>query len=130
LQVLLLFALAPVVGVAAAGVGFLAGSLLSAFLARHYSNKHYGTGFLLRTPFWTAVGSMVFAAGWWMLVRHFAPAPGGADALRVECMLAACGLALLAVVTAVVATNAFERGRAPEMWAEAALILRRARASQ
>jgi len=113
--VVILLGLAPFVGVAAAGLGFLAGTLVSAFLARHYSNKHFNTGFTLRIMSWTGIASIGFVAAWYGLSLHF-----GAWSLF------ALGLALLLAAVAIIAGKAFDPGRGSAMWTDAIGLLRRA----
>lgn len=114
-----LFGLAPFVGVAAAGLGFLAGSMFSAFLARHYSNKHFNTGFTLRIMIWTGIASIGFVAAWYGLSLRFG-----------AWNLFASGLALLFAALAVIARKAFDPGRGSTMWTDAIGLLRRDGASR
>lgn len=122
LNVAILFALAPFVGVAAAGVGFLAGSIFSAFLARHYSNKHFNTGFTLRLMSWTAAGSLGFVAVWYPLAMHF---HRSRDSAGAAWQLFGLGLSLLTVALVVIARAAFGRGRGHAMWSDAVDLVRR-----
>lgn len=59
-----LLALAPWLGVYAAGAGFLAGSAFAAVLSARFSNRHYGTAFPGRSLAWTFVTTAVFPVGW------------------------------------------------------------------
>jgi O-antigen/teichoic acid export membrane protein len=61
INVLLLLALAPLIGVSAAGIGFLASSFVSAWLAAGYSDRHFGAGFGRRLLIVGGVVSMAFA---------------------------------------------------------------------
>ena len=79
--------------------------MCSAFLARHYSNRHYNTGFTLRLVAWTGAASAGFAAGWYALCVHFAPVRDAA-AWRVF----ASGLILLIAAIAVIALRGFAHG--------------------
>lgn len=121
INVIILFALAPFVGVAAAGLGFLAGTIFSAFLARHYSNKHFNTGFTLRLMIGTTASSVGFVAGWYALATHYRPdeSPGAAW------QLFALGSVLLAGALGVIARAAFGPGRGLAMWSDAVDLVRR-----
>lgn len=122
LNVVILFALAPFVGVAAAGLGFMAGTMLSAFMARHYSNKHFNTGFTMRAMVWTGLASMGFVGGWFAVCLHFA-ASGNAPVVQAK--MALLGLLLLVAATALIATKAIDPGRGSVMWGEALGYMRR-----
>jgi O-antigen/teichoic acid export membrane protein len=126
LNILILFALAPLVGVAAAGLGFLAGAIFSAYLARHYSNKHFNTGFTLRIMGWTSLASVGFVTAWYALSLHFNP---GRDSPAGSWTLFALGLALLLAALAIVAGKAFDPGRGFAMWIDAIRFVRRTGAS-
>lgn len=58
-NVVLLLGMAPRLGVASAGVGYLGGTVASALLAGFYSNKLFNTGFSWRLLATTLVGSVV-----------------------------------------------------------------------
>ncbi len=119
-NVVALFALAPAIGVAAAGVGFLAGSMLSALVARHYSNKYFNTGFAGRLLLWTALASVGFVVVWYALVMNLTPGGGNAS-----WALLTSGCVLLAMTLVVIAVKAFEPGRGQAMWVDALEICRR-----
>ena len=121
LNIGILFVLAPIVGVAAAGIGFLAGSILSAFMACHYSNKHFNTGFSTRIMCWTGAASIGFVAAWYALSAHFGtPTKSPSAAWN----LFALGLLLLVAVLCVIAGKAFDPGRGSAIWTEAITRLR------
>jgi O-antigen/teichoic acid export membrane protein len=126
LNVLILFGLAPIFGVAAAGLGFLAGSIFSAFLARHYSNRLFNTGFTLRIMGWTSAASIGFVAAWYVLSLHFGP---GRDSPAAGWTSFVIGCALLAASLLIVAWKAFDPGRGYAMWTDAMNLMRRGRAA-
>jgi O-antigen/teichoic acid export membrane protein len=115
----ILFGLAPFMGVAASGLGFFLGTISSAFLARHYSNKHFNTGFTLRIMCWTSIASIGFAAAWYGLSLYFA-----------AWSLFALGSAVLLAALAMIAHKAFDPGRGSAMLGDAVGMLRRAGAAQ
>lgn len=119
-NVVILFALAPFIGVAAAGLGFLAGAIFSAFLARHYSNKHFNTGFTLRLMIWTTAASAGFAAAWYALAANFQVRDPAA-----AWQLFALGCALLLAALGVIARAAVGPGRGLAMWADVVGVVRR-----
>lgn len=122
LNLVILFVLAPFVGVAAAGIGFFAGAILSAYLARHYSNKHFKTGFTRRIMEWTSIASIGFVAAWYALSLHLS---SNRDSPMATWGLFALGLALLLTALAVIGGKAFGPGRGVVMWADALSLLRR-----
>lgn len=67
----LLLILAPWIGVFAAGVGFLAGSVFSAVLAAHFSNRLYGTGFSMQPLAWCFGATIAFSSGWIYVTDRF-----------------------------------------------------------
>jgi O-antigen/teichoic acid export membrane protein len=119
-NVAILFALARFVGVAAAGLGFLAGSISSAFLARHYSNKHFNTGFTLRLMVWTATASLGFGASWYGLAANFHVRDAAA-----AWQLFALGAALVLAALAIIARAAVAPGRGLAMWTDVVGLVRR-----
>ncbi len=127
LNIIILFAMAPFIGVAAAGLGFLAGSIFSAFVARHYSNKHFNTGFTLRIMVWTTIASVGYVAACYALSVHDGL---GHDSSATAWTSAAVGFAMLLAALAIVAAKAFDPGRGSEMWAHAVNLVRRADAPQ
>lgn len=124
LNVIVLFGLAPIFGIAAAGLGFLAGSVFSAFLARHYSNRHFNTGFTRRIMGWTAGVSIGFVAAWYALSLHFGPAR---ESPGTEWTLPMLGFALLVASLLIIAWKAFDPGRGYAMWSDAMSLMRRGR---
>lgn len=60
-NLILLLVLAPLIGVSAAGVGFLASSLISAWLAARYSDRHFGAGFGHRLLLVASAVTIIFA---------------------------------------------------------------------
>jgi O-antigen/teichoic acid export membrane protein len=121
LNVVILFALAQVAGVAAAGFGFLAGAVLSALLAQHYSNKHFNTGFTVRMMSWTVMVSLAFAALWYALCLHSDALVGS---LQHRWVVPAVGLCLLSSALFIIARKAVEPGRGAAMWEEALAYIR------
>jgi O-antigen/teichoic acid export membrane protein len=122
LNIVILFVLAPYAGVAAAGMGFLAGTILSAYLARHYSNKHFKTGFTLRIMGWTSIASIGFVAAWYAVSLYLSPVR---DSPAAAWGMFALGLALLLAALAIIAGKAFGPGRGSAMWTDAIGLLRR-----
>jgi O-antigen/teichoic acid export membrane protein len=120
INVTILFALARFVGVAAAGFGFLAGAIFSAFLARHYSNKHFNTGFTLRLMMWTTAASVGFVASWYALATNFHARDSAA-----AWQLFALGSALLLAALAAIARGAVGPGRGLAMWTDVVGLVRR-----
>lgn len=121
INVALLFALAPLIGVSAAGVGFLAGSMLSAGIARHYSNKHFDTRFSLRLLTWTALATTLFSVIWHSVTVAFR---GATASLGPALALFGSGACLVAALLAIIVSQSLERGRTAAMWAALAGELR------
>ena len=113
-HVALLFGLAPLMGVSSAGVGFLAGSVVSALLARHYSNRHFNTRFSVRLFNWTVLATALFALVWHPVAVAFREAT---MALGPALALFGAGACLVAGLVAVIIRQSLERGRAAAMWA-------------
>jgi len=122
LNIVILFGLTPFVGVPAAGIGFLAGTMFSAFLARHYSNKHFNTGFTLRIMTWTSMASIGFVAAWYALSLHYGAVR---DSAAAAWSLFTLGLAVLLAALAMIAGKAFDPGRGVAMCTDAIGLLRR-----
>lgn len=121
-NVVLLFGLAPLIGVSAAGVGFLAGSVVSALLARHYSNRHFDTRFSTRLFNWTVLATAVFALVWHPVAVTFS----GATTSPVAALaLFGAGACLVAALLALVMRQSLAPGRAGAMWSVLADGLRR-----
>jgi biotin transporter BioY len=95
--------------------------MLSAFLARHFSNKHYDTNFAMRLMLWTVAASAVFAGGWYWLSMRFGP-QGGAAAFGTRTTL---GLMLLLTMMVLLGSKGVHSGRGAEMWAYATGLVRR-----
>jgi O-antigen/teichoic acid export membrane protein len=113
-NVALLFALAPLIGVSAAGVGFLSGSIVSALVARHYSNKHFDTRFSVRLFNWTALATVLFLVVWHPVAVAFADAT---TTLGPALALLGAGACLMAALLALIMRTSLEPGRAAAMWA-------------
>lgn len=107
LNVAALVALAPLVGVAAAGTGFLAGAVASAWLAARYSDRHFGTGFGRRLLAVSTAASAVLAGVPLLLDR----VPGAGRTPLA--MLAILSTALVMVV--LVAALGIGAGRLPAL---------------
>lgn len=117
-----LFALAPLMGVSAAGAGFLAGSIVSALLARHYSNKHFDTRFSIRLFSWTVLATLLFSLVWHAAAITFREAT---THLASALTLFGAGAFLVAALLGLIVSQALERGRAAAMWAMLSDGLRR-----
>jgi O-antigen/teichoic acid export membrane protein len=112
-NVAILFACAPLVGVTAAGFGFLAGSICSAFVAHHYSNRHFDAKFSVKIINWTLLATAVLTVVWYQSSLHFRDAPrafGSAAGMFVA------GLCLMMGLLAIIVSQSFEPGRAAAMW--------------
>jgi O-antigen/teichoic acid export membrane protein len=118
LNVAALVALTPLIGVAAAGVGFLGGSLASAWLAAWYSDRHFGVGFGRRLLAVVSAASVIFVLVALLLDRL--TVRGGADAVLAAVMTGA------ATVTAVALMAGFGIGtaRIPSMGGDLSHLIR------
>ena len=114
-NVTVLLSTAPLVGVAAAGLGFLLGSVCSALLAAYYSNRLFNTRFDRKVIGWALLSTALLLAIWYpVLLHHQADilAPASAAALL------AAGLALLLGLLALTMTFGFGKGRPAAMWSD------------
>jgi O-antigen/teichoic acid export membrane protein len=113
LNAVLLIVLAPTLGVLSAGIGFLTGSIASALLARHFSNKYFNTGFSLKLIGATCAVTIVFALAWYQVAT-------GVSATSIGSGIAAFagGTALVAALLALLLAWALEPGRVRAMWYE------------
>ena len=112
-NVALLLSTAPLVGVAAAGLGFLLGSVCSALLAAYYSNRLFNTRFDRKLIGWALLSTTLLLAAWYpVLVHHQAKIASPASAAA----LLAAGLALLLGLLALTLVFGFGKGRPSAMW--------------
>lgn len=127
LNVALLLLTAPWLGAMAAAAGFFAGSVLSALLAAHFSNRHFSAGFRAATVGWTLVATLMFLALVYPALQRY---PLQRMPLADASAALAAGLVLLGGLTALVVGLGFEPGRPAAMLAavRAAIRLRRAAA--
>lgn len=121
LNIGLLFATAPFVGVAAAGIGFLAGSVCSAFVARHYSNRHLETPFNARLLGWTVLATALLALAWLVFASHGREAVGS---LGAALLWLAGGLVVVMALVVMLVAGAFAPGQRADMWATLRAALR------
>lgn len=112
-NILLLIAAAPFVGVVAAGWGALAGSLCSAHIAMYYSNLHFVTKFNVRLVVAMTAATLLFAGAWYPISMHYTPG----SSLATAAGLLGAGLCLVVALLAAVVVLAFEPGRPAAMWA-------------
>jgi hypothetical protein len=91
----LLFSLSRLVGIAAAGIGFMVGSIVSAYAACHYSNRHLSVPFSAPLLHWTLLATTVSAGAWYGLwlgfkirQRYTPPSPHCREAWRVASLVA------------------------------------------
>jgi len=96
LNVVALLALTPLIGVAAAGVGFLGSSLVSAWLAAWYSDRHFGLGFGRRLLAVASAISVIFVFVALLLGRL--ALRGGADAVLAAIMTGTATVTAVALI--------------------------------
>ena len=112
-NVAVLLAAAPMVGVAAAGLGFLLGSMCSALLAGFYSNRLFNTRFDRKVIGWAMLSTTLLLAIWYPVLEHHqsdTTSPASAVALL------AAGMALLLGLLALTMAFGFGKGRPAAMW--------------
>jgi O-antigen/teichoic acid export membrane protein len=113
LNLALLFAAAPLIGVAAAGLGFLAGSIASAWIAFRYSNRYLSRPFSVRLLIWTLGATFALALAWWgfaVVGRDSVATLNGAAAAM------AVGLIVVFALVAAIALGSLAPGRLQAMW--------------
>jgi O-antigen/teichoic acid export membrane protein len=120
-NVALLFAIAPYLGVAAAGVGFLAGSICSALVAAYFSNKHFNTRFSCKLIVWTVLATTVFAVLWYQVLLRY---PEAMNRLLFSVGLLGVGICLLFTLLIAIVFRSFSHGRMADMWTTILNILR------
>ena len=101
-----LLALAPLIGVASAGLAAVAGSVATALLALHYSNRHLASKFNWRLIVWCLIGTGTFALIDYAVIRERISASGSSPAATNAIAV----LALL-LLTAVMVTQSIPRSR-------------------
>lgn len=110
LNVALLAILAPIGGVVAAAIAFLAGAMVSAFIATWLSERHFATGFSWRILIVAGTVSIVFAVAAW---RTFGPLSHRLTASSTfwpdVVLVAACGFVATATVYLIGLTRAQRR---------------------
>ena len=111
-NVALLFAIAPYLGVAAAGVGFLAGSICSALVAGYFSNKHFNTRFSGKLIGWTVLATTVFAVFWYQVLLRY---PEAMHRLASAAGLLGVGICLLFTLLVAIISRSFSPGRLADM---------------
>jgi O-antigen/teichoic acid export membrane protein len=113
-NVVLLFATAPILGVAAAGVSFLIGSICSAIMAAYMSNKHYNADFSSKLIGWSVLATAVFATFCYQTLLNHREAMGK---LASATTLLAGGVCVLFGLLVVVIWRSFSPGRLVVMFA-------------
>lgn len=111
-NIVILIAGAQLLGIAAAGIGFLMGCICSALFAATLSNRHFDTRFSRKTLGVLVAGSLVFAFAVFLtagpLAEHLPLSVAGRRW---------AGVALLFSVWAAVVFAGFDRGSPRAMWA-------------
>ena len=69
--------LASTLGMLAAAIGYLASQIVGALLAAWYSERHFKTGFHIRSLSFASVASIIAAGGAYLIYRPFADASIG-----------------------------------------------------
>ena len=108
-NVAILLATAPLVGVAAAGLGFLLGSVCSALVGGYYSNRLFNTGFSRSMIGWTLLSTTVFIGVWYAALPHARESAGFS-------LQMAGGVVLLLLLLAMTMAFGFRKGRPAAMW--------------
>ena len=113
-NIALLFSMAPLIGVSAAGIGFLGGAIVSALIAQRHSNKHFDTRFSIRLLNWTVLSTVLFSAIWHSVAVAFREAT---TSLVPALALFGAGAGLVVALLALIVSQSLERGRFLVMWA-------------
>lgn len=121
LNICLLFVTAPFIGVAAAGVGFLSGSVCSAFVASRFSNRHLRTPFNSRLLGWTVLATVLLTVAWWAFSVYWRDA---VESLGTALVSLASGLFVVVALVALVVAGSFAPGKSAAMWVTLRAALR------
>ena len=120
-NVTLLLIAAPLIGVVAAGISFLAGSICSALLATYYSNKYFNTRFSGKVVGLSLIASVGFTAVWHQVLlkcHEEIHSVGSAFGFL------GVGMCLIIGLLALIAYCAFGEGRPAAMWAIIRVVIR------
>lgn len=117
----------PIIGIVAAGVGSLLGSILSALIAAYYSNRFFALRFNPRLLAITAVGTLAFG-GVASLLQAFAQASGATFDHQV--MAYSGTSAALAIMVLVLCRFGFDDYSLKNMWVDFTRVTLRRKATR